>query len=81
VLAKYSDADEVVWCQEEPENQGAWYQIKHRIQAYLRPQHKLHFATRKGMSTTAVGYLKVHNLEQEEVVTQALTGGTYVKGG
>jgi len=81
ILASYPNATEVVWCQEEPENQGAWYQIKHRIQAYLQPQHQLFFSTRKGMSTTAVGYLKVHNLEQEEVVREALTGGKRVKGG
>lgn len=77
----YSNASEVVWCQEEPENQGAWYQIKHRLQAYLRPQHKMFYSTRKGMSTTAVGYLKVHNMEQEEVVNGGLTGGQLVKGG
>ncbi len=32
VLAKYPNAREVVWCQEEPQNQGAWYQIRHRLQ-------------------------------------------------
>ena len=31
VLAKYPNAREVVWCQEEPQNQGAWYQIRHRL--------------------------------------------------
>ena len=75
VLAQFGSAKDVVWCQEEPENQGAWYQIKHRLGAYLKPQHKLLYATRDGMSTTAVGYLKVHNKEQEAVVNAALTGG------
>jgi len=80
VLAQFPDATEVVWCQEEPENQGAWYQIKHRLQAFLRPQQRLLYATRKGMATTAVGYLKVHNLEQEHVVSEALSGGTPMIG-
>jgi 2-oxoglutarate dehydrogenase E1 component len=74
-LAMFPKAKEVVWCQEEPENQGAWYQIKHRLAAYLKPQHQLRFATRKGTATTAVGYLKVHAREQEEVVREALHGG------
>jgi 2-oxoglutarate dehydrogenase E1 component len=68
----------VVWAQEEPENQGAWYQIKHRMAAYVGKQHKLLYATRAGASTTAAGYLKVHNKEQEEVVNAALTGGKFV---
>lgn len=75
VLAAYPKATDIVWCQEEPENQGAWYQIKHRLGAYLQPQHRLLYATRKGSATTAVGYLKVHQMQQEEVVNEALTGG------
>ncbi|MES2682548.1 MAG: 2-oxoglutarate dehydrogenase E1 component, partial [Pseudomonadota bacterium] len=74
-LAAFPKATEVVWTQEEPENQGAWYQVKHRLSAYLGAQHKLLYATRRGAATTAAGYLKVHNKEQEEVVTAALTGG------
>ncbi|MGQ0697556.1 MAG: 2-oxoglutarate dehydrogenase E1 component [Panacagrimonas sp.] len=80
-LARYPNVKEVVWCQEEPENQGAWYQIKHRLQIYLQPQHQMFYATRPGMATTAGGYLKVHNKEQEELVREALTGGKPVKGG
>ncbi|HEX4872348.1 MAG TPA: 2-oxoglutarate dehydrogenase E1 component [Nevskiaceae bacterium] len=74
-LAQFPAAKDIVWCQEEPENQGAWYQIKHRLQAYLRPGHRLLYATRPGMATTAVGYLKVHNKEQEEVLRAALFEG------
>jgi len=74
-LAMYPNAKDVVWCQEEPENQGAWYQIKHRLAAYLQPQHKLLYVSRKGSSSTAVGYLKVHQKEQEALVQAALTAG------
>ena len=81
VIAQYPNAKEVVWCQEEPENQGAWYQIKHRLRAYLADDHQLLYATRKGSSTTAVGYLKVHQKEQEEVVNAGLSGGMLLKGG
>src|SRR3546814_9150782 len=74
-LAQYPNAKEVLWCQEEPENQGAWYQIKHRLAVYLQPQHVMMYSTRKGAPTTAVGYLKVHQKEQAEVGQEALTGG------
>jgi 2-oxoglutarate dehydrogenase E1 component len=75
VLARYPKATDVVWCQEEPENQGAWYQIKHRLGAYLGKHHRLRYATRPGSASTAVGYLKIHNQEQQAVVDAALTGG------
>ena len=80
-IARYPNAKEVLWCQEEPENQGAWYQIKHRLRAYLAADHQLLYATRKGNSTTAVGYQKVHHLEQDEVVAAALAGGLPLQGG
>jgi 2-oxoglutarate dehydrogenase E1 component len=80
VLARYPKAHEIVWCQEEPENQGAWYQIKHRLQVYLEDRHKMFYVTRPGMATTAGGYLKVHQKEQEELVHAALRGGKPVKG-
>lgn len=81
VIARYSKAKDVVWCQEEPENQGAWYQIKHRLRYYLDDQHRLLYATRKGSSTTAVGYLKVHAQEQQEVLDAGLNGGEELRGG
>ena len=80
VLKNYPKAKDVVWCQEEPENQGAWYQIKHRLLLPLGKQHRLFYATRKGSPSTAVGYLSVHRSEQEELVQQALTGGAPVRG-
>ncbi|MDE2149740.1 MAG: 2-oxoglutarate dehydrogenase E1 component, partial [Gammaproteobacteria bacterium] len=80
-IAAYPNARQVVWCQEEPENQGAWYQIKHRLGAYLADDHQLLYATRKGTSTTAVGYFKVHQQEQEDVVNEGLSGGQPVGNG
>jgi len=75
VLDRYSNAREIVWCQEEPENQGAWYQIKHRLQVPLSDQHELFYATRPGAATTAVGYHKLHVQQQEAVVEAGLVGG------
>jgi 2-oxoglutarate dehydrogenase E1 component len=74
-LKRYPNATEIVWCQEEPENQGAWYQIKHKLLAYIYEKHELIYVSRKGTSTTAVGYLKVHQKEQAELVHEALHRG------
>ena len=79
-VAAYPNAKEIVWCQEEPENQGAWYQIKHRLAVPLDGSRTLIYSTRKGSPSTAVGYLKIHVKEQEELVKQALKGGNVVKG-
>jgi 2-oxoglutarate dehydrogenase E1 component (EC 1.2.4.2) len=74
-------AREVVWCQEEPENQGAWYQIKHRLRAYLDEDHRLLYATREGTSSTATGYAKAHQQEQKAVVEAALRGACELGNG
>ncbi len=44
ILRKYPNAREIVWCQEEPQNQGGWYQIRHRLQSKLDDQHELLYA-------------------------------------
>lgn len=80
MLAAYPNATEVVWCQEEPENQGAWYQIKHRLQAPLSSHHALLYATRAGAASTAAGYHKLHVKQQEAVIEAALVGGEPLMG-
>src|SRR5699024_3264499 len=75
VLARYPNATQVVWCQEEPENQGAWYQIKHRLQVPLADQHEMLYSTRPGAATTAVGHHQLHVEQQKKVVEDGLVGG------
>ncbi|MDN5937410.1 MAG: 2-oxoglutarate dehydrogenase E1 component [Salinisphaera sp.] len=72
---RYPNAREIVWCQEEPENQGAWYSVKHRLVVPLAPQHRLFYATRPGAASTAAGYHKLHVRQQKAVVDAALNGG------
>ncbi|MEQ8798245.1 MAG: 2-oxoglutarate dehydrogenase E1 component [Salinisphaeraceae bacterium] len=74
-IARYPNATQIVWCQEEPENQGAWYQIKHRLTVPLAGNHTLLYATRAGSASTAVGYHKLHVKQQKEVVDAGLSGG------
>src|SRR4029078_13032334 len=50
-IEKYSNATEVVWCQEEPRNQGAWHRIQHYLQRHLLPHQKLIYAGRAYSAT------------------------------
>lgn len=68
----YGGAREVIWCQEEPENQGAWYQIRHRLQAPLTRDHTLTYAGRAASASTAAGYYKMHVEEQKRLIAEAL---------
>ncbi|HSG64352.1 MAG TPA: 2-oxoglutarate dehydrogenase E1 component, partial [Gammaproteobacteria bacterium] len=71
-LADYPNAATIVWCQEEPENQGAWYQIRHRLQEPLSDRRELLYAGRPGAAAPASGIHKLHVLQQEALVAAAL---------
>jgi 2-oxoglutarate dehydrogenase E1 component len=71
-IARYANARDIVWCQEEPENQGAWWQIHHRLVAPLKTRHTLHYAGRAASASTAVGHHNVHITEQHVLVDAAL---------
>lgn len=73
LLQSYPNATEVVWCQEEPKNQGAWYQIAHLLTACLMKNQNLTSATREAAPSPAVGNYRVHLAQQEKLITQALT--------
>jgi len=72
ILDKYENAREIVWCQEEPQNQGSWYQIRHRLQAPLGPKDKLLYAGRAPAAAPATGILKMHAEQQQALVDAAL---------
>jgi 2-oxoglutarate dehydrogenase E1 component len=74
VLRKYPNAREIVWCQEEPQNQGAWYQIRHRLQAKLSAKDELLYAGRPGAAAPATGIAALHEQQQKNLVTAALQG-------
>jgi 2-oxoglutarate dehydrogenase E1 component len=71
-LKKYANATDVVWCQEEPQNQGAWYQIKHHLQAVLADGQALHYAGRARSPSPAAGHMADHIAEQQKLVADAL---------
>jgi 2-oxoglutarate dehydrogenase E1 component len=72
-LQGYPNADEVVWCQEEPKNQGAWYQIMHHFRANVDARHTVLYAGRDASASPAAGYLAVHREQQTTLVKAALS--------
>ena len=68
----YPNAKEIVWCQEEPLNQGAWYQIRHRLQESLKSRHLLSYAGRAASASTAAGYAQLHLQQQKALIQDAL---------
>ncbi len=72
VLAQYEHVEDIVWCQEEPRNQGAWYQIRHRLVRPLRREQTLSYVGRPASASTAVGYHDLHVQQQRTLVSQAL---------
>jgi 2-oxoglutarate dehydrogenase E1 component len=72
MLATYANAKDIIWCQEEPQNQGAWVTMAPFISSVLGKGQKLRYVGRKSSASPAVGYHSVHEKEQEEIVTQAL---------
>lgn len=75
-LSGFAKAEQVIWCQEEPINQGAWFSIQHRIRRVVKRLDKvpsLHYAGREAFAAPAVGYASVHNEQQQQLVQTALT--------
>ena len=70
-MKRYAGAREVVWCQEEPQNQGAWYQTRHYLVENMRDDQKLHYAGRVASASPATGYASSHNEQQKALVDQA----------
>ena len=73
-LAVYTAMEELIWCQEEPENQGAWHQIKHRFLYLLEKSVRVGYAGRPMSAAPAVGQFHRHLQQQKKVVEDALTG-------
>ncbi|HYW35577.1 MAG TPA: multifunctional oxoglutarate decarboxylase/oxoglutarate dehydrogenase thiamine pyrophosphate-binding subunit/dihydrolipoyllysine-residue succinyltransferase subunit [Balneolaceae bacterium] len=72
ILEKYSEIGDIVWCQEEPKNMGAWTFVKPRIQAQLTGNQELQYIGRQASASPAAGQKKIHKVEQELLVKEAL---------
>lgn len=73
VVKQYPKAKSIVWCQEEPRNQGAWRSNRHRIERVLPKSVKeVEFAGRAPSASPASGYMNQHLIEQKRLVEEAL---------
>jgi 2-oxoglutarate dehydrogenase E1 component len=76
-IKDYSNLESIVWCQEEPMNQGAWYSTQHRIRNVLEKSHpslKLPGVGRPHAAAPAVGHMSVHLEQQKTLVEEAING-------
>ncbi|MFN7712410.1 MAG: 2-oxoglutarate dehydrogenase E1 component [Curvibacter sp.] len=70
-LKKYPNATDVVWCQDEPQNQGAWFFIQHNIHENMLEGQRLGYAGRAASASPAVGYAHLHQDQQKALVEAA----------
>jgi 2-oxoglutarate dehydrogenase E1 component len=70
-IKKYPNATDVVWCQDEPQNQGAWFFIQHQIHENMLEGQRLGYAGRAASASPAVGYAHLHQEQQKTLIEQA----------
>jgi len=72
-LKKFSNATEIVWAQDEPQNQGPWFQIQHNIFENMDEGQRLAYAGRPASAAPAVGYSDKHVAQQKELLDTAFS--------
>ena len=70
-IAQYPAATEIVWCQEEPQNQGAWYRLRAYLRGDIDEKQLLAYAGRPISASPAVGYAAKHLAQQQQLVAAA----------
>ncbi|MDD4914931.1 MAG: 2-oxoglutarate dehydrogenase E1 component [Methylococcales bacterium] len=73
-IEKYPQVEQIVWCQEEPRNQGAWFQSKHHFFEHIDKDILIRYAGRAASAAPAAGNYKTHLGEQKAVIQSALYG-------
>ena len=72
MLARYPNCKTVVWCQEEPRNQGSWHRIQNHLARAVSDGQDLEHVSRDASASPAVGYYQKHVEQQEQLVAEAL---------
>jgi 2-oxoglutarate dehydrogenase E1 component len=70
-LKKYPNATDIVWCQDEPQNQGAWFFVQHYIHENMAEGQKLGYSGRAASASPAAGYSYLHQEQQKALVDGA----------
>ncbi|NCV61669.1 MAG: hypothetical protein EBW52_09860, partial [Betaproteobacteria bacterium] len=71
-VKRYAAATDWVWAQDEPQNQGAWFQMQHQIQELLKDGQTLIYAGRPASASPAVGYYDKHYAQLKDLLASAL---------
>jgi 2-oxoglutarate dehydrogenase E1 component len=74
-LRSFPNLKEIVWCQEEPMNQGAWYSSQHHMRRVINEVNSslyLMYAGREATAAPAAGYMSTHLEQQQRFVAEAL---------
>ena len=72
LFKRYADVEDIVWAQEEPKNQGAWYRVRARLERWLVKGQRLRYMGRAGAASPAPGSMQLHRLQQYAIVEQVL---------
>lgn len=72
LMNQYNKASQVIWCQEEPRNQGAWYTIRHYLESLIQQDQTLEYVGRDAAAAPAVGVARIHVAQQKALVSKAL---------
>ncbi|MDP2418455.1 MAG: 2-oxoglutarate dehydrogenase E1 component [Hydrogenophaga sp.] len=72
-VRKYPNATDIVWCQDEPQNQGAWFFVQHYIHENMLDGQKLGYAGRAASASPAVGYAHLHQEQQKNLIEAAFS--------
>jgi len=70
-MKKYPGVSEIVWCQDEPQNQGSWFFVQHYVHENMVDGQKLGYAGRPASASPAVGYAHLHQEQQKALLDQA----------
>jgi 2-oxoglutarate dehydrogenase E1 component len=70
-LKKYPNVTDVVWCQDEPQNQGAWFFVQHYLHENMVEGQRLGYSGRAASASPAVGYAHLHQEQQKALVEGA----------
>ncbi len=70
-LKRYPNATEIIWCQDEPQNQGAWFYVQHYVHENMLDGQRLGYAGRAASASPAVGYAHLHQEQLKALLDQA----------
>jgi len=75
IIARYKNASDAIWAQEEPQNMGAWTFVRPHLESLMPDAKRLRYVGRRDSGTTAEGSTKAHTTEQARIINEAINPG------